>query len=144
MVDLNLLSSKQERLLTFIDFADKIEGKTKLQKLVFLGLQEYGCDVGYAFMRYNYGPYSFELTEDLKILENLGLIFVDRQLFDGIRENGFQKKKITYQITAKGGQYAGKLKPTYKSYISKLKKFLPKFNSWSLDKIIKYVYAEYM
>lgn len=59
-----------------------VRGKTRLQKQMFL-LQKKLCDEGksdihlYPYFRWNYGPYSSELEDDLQWLEVMGLVEED-------------------------------------------------------------------
>ena len=55
------LTENQEKLLLFVKLAGEIDGKTKLQKLLFLGKNEFNLDINFDFEKYNYGPYSFGL-----------------------------------------------------------------------------------
>ena len=47
-------------------------GKTAMQKMIYLLQAVYGVDCGYDFSFYTYGPYSFDLSRDLKIIEHHG------------------------------------------------------------------------
>lgn len=47
-------------------------GKTVMQKMVYLLQAAYGVGCGYDFSFYTYGPYSFDLSRDLKIIEHHG------------------------------------------------------------------------
>jgi uncharacterized protein YwgA len=50
-------------------------GKIQLQKLVYF-LQETGVPLNYKFEIYHYGPYSFELADDMSSLDSLGVLSV--------------------------------------------------------------------
>ncbi len=52
-------------------------GKTTIQKLVFFGQMAYNLPIEYSFEPYNYGPYSFELANDLENMEYKGILNVD-------------------------------------------------------------------
>jgi uncharacterized protein YwgA len=47
-------------------------GKTSIQKMIYLLQALYEVDYGYDFSFYTYGPYSFDLSRDLKIIEHHG------------------------------------------------------------------------
>ncbi len=51
-------------------------GKTQLQKLVYF-LQKSGVPLGYEYEIYHYGPYSFELSDDMDSLDSLGVLNVE-------------------------------------------------------------------
>ena len=52
----------------------KIEGRTRLEKVVYLLKQLGRVNFTYEFVPYHYGPYSRELVEDLDQLEEFGLV----------------------------------------------------------------------
>ena len=47
-------------------------GKTAIQKMVFLLQEIYGVELGYDYSFYTYGPFSFDLSRDLKLIEYHG------------------------------------------------------------------------
>jgi uncharacterized protein YwgA len=51
-------------------------GKTAMQKYVYF-LQEFGVDLNYRYEMYYYGPYCFELSNDLDVLNMLGVIAIE-------------------------------------------------------------------
>jgi uncharacterized protein YwgA len=51
-------------------------GKTQLQKLVYF-VQERGVPLGYTYELYHYGPYSFELSNELSSLDSLGVLSIE-------------------------------------------------------------------
>ena len=50
-------------------------GKTAMQKYVYF-LQEFGVNLNYRYEMYYYGPYCFELSNDLDLLNMLGVIAI--------------------------------------------------------------------
>jgi uncharacterized protein YwgA len=50
-------------------------GKIQLQKLIYF-LQQTGVPLGYRFEIYHYGPYSFELSDQISSLDSLGVLSV--------------------------------------------------------------------
>ncbi len=51
-------------------------GKTAMQKYVYF-LQEFGVNLNYRYEMYYYGPYCFELSNDLDLLNMLGVIAIE-------------------------------------------------------------------
>ena len=142
MVNQDILTAAQERALLFLDAAGTIEGKTKFQKLMFLGDQEHSLNSGFNYVKYNYGPYSFELSQVLGVLEALGIIVAETVTF---QVNGpYDGKKITYSLTDKGGVFVQELKQRHADFIVHAKEVLTKWNSVPSSEIVKYVYAKYM
>lgn len=133
------------KLLLLIKLARKIEGKTRLQKMVFLGKEEEDLDMGFEFITYNYGPYSFELTKALDTLQNLGLIVVESSFFASSNSNNQAIKQFTYYITDKGDKLiVSKGEKLPKELIEKIKLLVEKWNKVPRTKIIEYVYSNYM
>ncbi|MGB8006525.1 MAG: hypothetical protein WCF48_05295 [Terriglobales bacterium] len=50
-------------------------GKIQLQKMIYF-LQETGVPLGYKFEIYHYGPYSFELSDQMSSLDSLGVLAI--------------------------------------------------------------------
>lgn len=120
----------------------KIEGRLRLQKLMFLLKHEQKIDLPYKFVPYMYGPYSADVFEDLPLLKDEGLIEV--------REKGVASQEIVgtptmgFSLTAKGEEKAGeiflkKLSPKIRQALLELNRF----NKLDLRELIKYVYDNY-
>lgn len=58
---------------------DRIEGRTRFQKLVFLTQKRTGDDDLYNFFRYDYGPFSKKLLTELEVLADDGFIEIARE-----------------------------------------------------------------
>ena len=54
----------------------KDSGKTKIVKLLFLLQETFGVPLGYRFRLHHYGPYAFEVDDDLTSLELEGKLSV--------------------------------------------------------------------
>jgi uncharacterized protein YwgA len=52
-------------------------GKTKLQKLTYFLQEAFGLPLGYRFQMYHYGPYSFDLDDELSRTKTLGYVDVE-------------------------------------------------------------------
>lgn len=63
----------------------RIRGRTRLQKIVFL-LEEQGINFGYEFKPYLYGPYSEDLKDNINMLTEFGLVEEESEEieFDGV------------------------------------------------------------
>lgn len=89
-------------------------GKTQLQKLVYF-LQNAGVPLDYRYEIYHYGPYSFELSDEMGSLDSLGILNVESD------PSGFG-----FNITS--GKFAEKYQ-IGKKYQRKLEKVLVDFSS---------------
>jgi hypothetical protein len=143
MEESSLIPKRTHVLMELINISNGIQGKTKLQKMMFLAKQEYGVEHEYKFEKYNYGPYSFQLSEDLKALQSLEFIKVDETIFD--TEGPFIGKLFIFSLSDKGKEIMEKIIPQISGEdISKLTKLVNDWNSKPLPEIIDYVYSHYM
>jgi len=119
----------------------KIDGKTRLQKMVFLAQEEEGLENFYKFEKYNYGPYSFDLSDDLNVLKSLGLISITKESFE--TEGMFDGKVFHYRLTERGRE---KISEIRSEIIENVQTISQKWNSSerSLESLIDYVYDNYM
>ena len=138
----SVLTERQEKLLLFLGLAKEIEGKTKLQKLIFLGKTEHQLPMDFEFNKYNYGPYSFSLSDELNVLQSLELISVKTEYFDS--NDQFEGKVHKYSLSVKGKEYVAKIKSMNLKFIESSKEVISKWNSKPLGNIIKHVYSKYM
>jgi len=75
------ITDKQKNfLLEFFAGLGEVDGRTKLQKIIFLGQQELGLEKIFDFNEYYYGPYSDELTDALEQLIRSGDIIEDIEM----------------------------------------------------------------
>ncbi len=122
-----------------------VEGRTRMQKMLFLLQQEYkSCDFQYRFHAYDYGPYSNTLQSDVDELIDQGLLQEEPEpLING-------KCKYRYSITKKGIKLVEKilaepknkklqLKEIYESS-EKIKKYA---NNLSINELLKDVYSRF-
>jgi len=125
---------------------DQIEGRTRLQKLVFLMEQELEDESAasldspdYNFIAYDYGPFSKDLYDDLDSLEDDGLINMEEEdMADG-------KVKYSYQLTEEGRSWVRhQLFDESASTAHALAEDLAsQYNGMLLSDLIDEVYAEY-
>ena len=78
----------------------KIEGRTRLEKVVYLLKQLGRVNFTYEFVPYHYGPYSRELVEDLDQLKEIGLVD------EGMNTDDYGVLRYDYKLTSEGGQLA--------------------------------------
>src|SRR5438552_3448763 len=78
----------------------KIEGRTRLEKVVYLLKQLGRVNFTYEFVPYHYGPYCRELVEDLDQLKEIGL--VDERM----NTDDYGVLRYDYRLTGEGEQLA--------------------------------------
>ncbi|QIO25564.1 type II toxin-antitoxin system antitoxin SocA domain-containing protein [Haloarcula sp. JP-L23] len=119
-----------------------IEGRTRLQKLLFLIQQrldqrEESFDKGYDFVAYDYGPFSKEIYQDIDYLIERGFLAEHaRKLDDGII-------KYEYNLTEKGEDYIEESFPELGERHEVVQDVTNEFANEELQNIIDYVYSRY-
>jgi len=119
-------------VLKIIDELGGIEGRTKLQKLIFLGETELGLPKVFTFDKQHFGPYSWELTEVIEDLVASG------SLKEDIKITG---DEISYIYTPSRKIDKSKLSDIKipSATISTLKKI----KALPLNSILVYIYGKY-
>lgn len=123
----------------------QVQGRTRMQKLVFLAQQRLN-DEGlrpYRYIAYDYGPFSKDLLDALEEYDENGLI--DRRTertWDG-------SKKYVYRLTPNGTQnFETNLRESddaeeVEHIRATSKGVVDDFNKMSISKLLDYVYDEY-
>lgn len=113
---------------------DGINGKTRLQKLVF-DIEAKNRKRGrtdtfnYKFLRWEYGPYSKELQKDIDSLVELGLVNFDGRV---------------YKINSKGLSLLSKAEKFVSNSNKKIiEESLEKYKTIPLQKLLEQIYDEY-
>ncbi|MDA0524902.1 hypothetical protein [Methanococcoides alaskense] len=123
--------SRKDFLREMFSGIPDIKGRTKLQKIVFLGQEELGLDKQFDYDEYHYGPYSQELTDTL-----------DEMVFEGdiIEDCETHGEYITYCYRLSDSAVSSESKQIPSSTMMKLAKLakLPR------ARIIDYVYRKYL
>jgi len=125
----------------------QIQGRTKMQKLVFLAQQEIDADSGteveFEFEPYKYGPFSKELIETLETFDEKGVINRRTEYtFDGT-------KKYIYTLTPEGKnsfEYNLKHSPdsqTIQEILEESEDVVETYGRWSISKLLDHVYDEH-
>lgn len=121
-----------------------VEGRTRLQKLMFLiqqRLEDQGGAIkwGYSFEPYDYGPFAKALYDDLDELQRRSLVKErERCLDDDVIQ-------YDYVLTKDGGEYVReKLDNShFDSLTITAESVKDEFNDMPLQQLIDYVYTEY-
>lgn len=141
--------------------AGKLNGITRLEKLVFLIAQETSVnnqsEDPFAFEAYNYGPYSKEVYEAVDLLEDLGLITETREYEDsgldemeestvvaseneGVDRAGVERR---FSLTSDGEKVAQALAQQHSKANGAIADIRARYGRMSLRQLIRYVYARY-
>ena len=105
---------RQRFLLAFIRQLQGSVASTDLQKLVFLNTMVEGLDF-YEFIPYKYGAYSFQLSEDLEILQRDGYLAIEStSKTNRIKAIGDYQSGASFRIAAERGDEL--IRKAYREY----------------------------
>ena len=128
---------KRYLVLKLVNELKRINGRTKFQKLVFIGQKELGLPEVFKFSGYYYGPYSKDLTETIEGLIRMGLLNEDVKVEDEYIE-------YVYTITEEGKGALNALEKELTEIPKTAISHLRDFKKMSRGEIIGYVYGKYM
>lgn len=126
---------------------EPIEGRTRLQKMVFLMQKELekrdqsgAVELEYDFIPYDYGPFSKELYDDLDTM-------IDQEFVDDTEEplrSG--KVKYIYEIEDNGEELVDSEAEKWEdidAIMQLAQEIKQEYNDMLLSELIEYVYSEY-
>lgn len=97
----------------------RVEGRKRIQKLVYLLIKEHNIPFTFKFVPYFYGPYSSELSIFLETLVGLGLVEEEGETISP------RVIKFNYSLTKKGEKVLERaLEQVDRAHILNLKKFI--------------------
>lgn len=133
--------------LMYVNDGEPIEGRTRLQKMVFLMQKELekrdqsgAVRLEYDFIPYDYGPFSKELYDDLDAM-------IDQEFVDDTEEplrSG--KVKYIYEIGNDGEELVDSEAEKWKdvdAIMQLAQEIKQEYNDMLLSELIEYVYSEY-
>ena len=133
--------------LMYANGGEPIEGRTRLQKMVFLLQKELRqrehflvTEPGYDFIPYDYGPFSRDLYDDLDAM-------IDQQFVDDTEEplrSG--KVKYIYEIEGDGQELVESEAESWEDVSEILqiaREIKQEYNDMLLSDLIEFVYSEY-
>ena len=133
---------RAEWILTLLHImGGKVEGRLRLQKLIFLLRHEYEIEIPYKFIPYMYGPYSADIFEDLATLKDKRLLEVEGESIEPREMVG--DLAMSFNLTKQGEE---KAKEIYMKLPGKAKQALlslRRFNKMNLRELVRYVYDKY-
>jgi uncharacterized protein YwgA len=131
---------RKDFLLALMFFAVRIEGRTQLQKLTFLGQKEGRMEGGYDFRSWKFGPFSDDIWKDLDMLVSQGQTTeIPQNSRDG------EVLGYMYLLSKQGRDYVTNeiLPKLDQQTLSLLKTLMTRYSHMSLDELLTYVYQKY-
>jgi len=130
--------------LAKLEDEEPIDGRTRLQKMVFVIQQELMDRQGlsenelYEYFAYDYGPFSKELAEDIDR-------FLDQDLMSERRVEYEDKEKYLYEIEPRGKEAYGEdiEEEVSDELLNLIRDVKDAFNNARLPDVIDYVYENY-
>jgi len=105
--------------------------------------KEYEIENEYNFSPYFYGPFSYEIYEDIEKLERMDLIKINRKIHEPKIAGDWQIFK-EYSLTEKGKEITEKIYEKLDNVTKvKLKELIERFSKYTLVGLISYVYNKY-
>ncbi len=120
------IPDRHEIILLLVDLNGKpFRGKTNLHKSIYL-VKEMAPDLGlpFDFKAHFYGPFSQQVSEDIDILENCGLI--ETSQIDMGRKDSFEFKQYIFKPTSAGSAAVKTLKGEYPEFCDRFDQLLQK------------------
>ena len=134
---------RQGVLMYLLQRAGVVEGKTRLQKLVFLVQEEQKVSLHYRFKPYHRGPLSFGLQKDVNSLVNQGIVIEYVREFTDV--SGEIRKRYDYMLSDLGKAYFDKI--VFPILSNNVKKGVPKvverWNGANINDLLDYVHNKY-
>lgn len=150
MPPIDSIDRRTDVAFLLFQYAETIEGVTKLQKLLFLIEQEteffqaYQEDIAFEFAPYKMGPFSEYVYEEIEFLLSLNAIEsepLDRAISN---DNNATLAEKRFSITPKGQKIASELEKQLEAkYRQELRTVVDTYNRMGLTKLLEYVYREY-
>ena len=161
----NLSVDSKSDIIILILKDNPIKGVTRLEKLVFLLLEEGGFkkklkDGGFVFKPYRMGPFSSDIYDQVDFLMDIGILRV-RTTKEEIKEDDMEredlenhmkitgdeeidtKSNLTYCLTAKGREIATKLEKSLSENEKNQLGMVKSLSRTSLFSLLNYVYSRY-
>jgi len=87
------LNHKEQFILDILHNTGPIHGRTKFQKIIFIGQEELGFENVFTFDQAYHGPYAQDLSDTIDDLILKGLISEDVTIYDDIIRHTYQLSK---------------------------------------------------
>lgn len=160
MPPIDQIDRRTDVVILLFYIANKIEGVTKLQKLLFLIEEEtdffkkYEEKIDINFEAYKMGPFSQEVYEEVEFLLNIGMIEKRPMAYDSsdsyevrdhIRDDGSEglSNKV-FVLTEKGEKAGKKLEEVLEDkYFRELEDIVSRYGKLPLSDLLEYVYENY-
>ena len=136
---------------------NRINGITRLEKLLFLIEKEHGEHIGleepFQFESYHYGPYSRAVYEAVELLEEANLLEEYRQLTDSNLDRAEEllysdtATELSYErqfaLTSDGETVASYLASIHSQVYERISKLKDQYGGLTLQNLIYHVYTQY-
>jgi len=126
---------RREILLALLKEVGEIKGRTRFQKMVYLGQEELGLPDSFDFSKHYYGPYSWDLTETIERMIHEGDITESVEEFGGII-------RYTYSLSEDGTTKAEGITESFLTGAAP--DTMKKLSDLPLSAILDYVYKKYL
>lgn len=129
--------------LLYAEGGEEIQGRTRLQKLVFLTQKEFASAEDrlpgtYTYVPYDYGPFARDLYDDLDRLKDRKVIVEDPEMMED------DKIKYDYRLGPQADEYLAEIpEERFEAALELAQKIKSRWNGEELPELLDYVYSEY-
>lgn len=137
-----LRKDRDKWIILILGLLHGIKGKTRFMKLLFLWRFDLGHRTGnfFKFKPYNFGPYSEDVEQDLKELQDDNLVHQESVPYN---EGDHGEDRFEYSLTPEGDKISQELLKDLSSDERETLEKLKTFDEMSLDQLLEYVYRKY-
>jgi uncharacterized protein YwgA len=123
---------KRDLVLFILTKVGAIEGRTRLQKMIFIGQEELGLPKLFDFRKHYYGPYSSDISDTIQTL------ILQGDIIEEVEDNG-QYIQYSYRLSKPDKTQVQGFDEISDDQI----KMLKKLSNTPLSLILAYVYQQY-
>lgn len=129
-------------LVLLYKMGGKLEGKTRLQKLTFLGKYEMGIPLNARFKWEHYGPFSGDIGDTVDIMFHEGLLEIDDETRTSFAGDTYEIRK--FRLTKEGKLMAQAFMELIDDpNVKGIERICHEFGYEKLQDILDYVYSKY-
>lgn len=140
MPELNITKAEILPLALLTASGGEVNGRTRLQKLAFLLQEEELQQDAYNFIKYDYGPFSKELLDDLEDLEDKGVLKINKtRTFSG-------NKRYDYSVDSGAEEFLEVLAQAnddVEQITESAERVVRQYGDMSVREIVEHVYDKY-
>lgn len=134
--------STRDFILLLLDCSEGIlESETRIQKLAFLGIREYGLSEFTQFVWEKYGPLSKGLWKTLRKMKRQGLLDIREEIRFTFMGDSYKIR--VFELTDEGRLEASKSVRAHSGEFISIQELQSRYGKEALDSLLNYVHLAY-